>query len=308
MNISRTLLSDAVLLIDKSAGMTSFDVIAVLRKIIGQRRIGHAGTLDKSATGLLVVCTGRLTRLVHYLIEKDKEYTGTITLGITTDSDDREGEILERRPIDGISEQMIIDAVSSFQGEILQRPPVYSALKIEGKRASDRTRRGEVLEMKERPVTIHRISVKEINLPVGEVIIDVKCSKGTYIRSLARDIGEKLGCGGYLSALRRTRCGELSVDSALTLDDLRTVLESGETDRKFCVSGGEALSQMTRIVLDRTGIEKVKNGARFAPENIIFRGQNDTLRYAIDDEDKNLIAIADVDIDNWSINYLNVFN
>jgi len=308
VTVTRESLSNAVLLIYKSTGMTSFDVIAVLRKMIGERRIGHSGTLDKAASGLLVICTGRLTRLSFHLTEKDKSYSGVISLGTVTDSCDSEGTILEKRDFSGITEQMVIDTANSFKGEILQRPPVFSAVKIEGKRASDRARSGENVEMKERPVSIHRIEVTGFDPVNGTVDLEVECSKGTYIRSLARDMGAKLGCGAYLSALRRTKCGEHSIDSALSLDALKEVLAGAECGKKFLLSGSDAIQGMPRIVLDSSGAEKVRHGAPFKRESMLLRDQNSTLRYAVEDEVKNLIAIADIDIDNWSINYLNVFN
>ncbi|HNX58300.1 MAG TPA: tRNA pseudouridine(55) synthase TruB [Spirochaetota bacterium] len=311
MTVTRESLSDAVILIDKPTGMTSFDVIAVLRKLIGTRKIGHSGTLDKAASGLLVVCTGRLTRLAFHLTEKEKSYAATVSLGTVTDSCDSEGIIISRHDFSDVTEKMVLDAIESFKGEILQKPPVFSALKIGGKRASDRARGGEEIEMKERPVTIHRMDMIRFDSAKGTIELEIDCSKGTYIRSLARDIGGKLGCGAYLSSLRRTRCGEHRIESSLTPDELRKVLDGSECagcDRKFLLSASEAMKGMSLMVLDAPGAEKVSHGGFFTPENVLFRDQTPGLRYAVEDEGKNLIAIADVDIDNWSINYLNVFN
>jgi tRNA pseudouridine55 synthase len=287
--------------------MTSFGVVSALRRLIGQKSIGHAGTLDRAATGLLVVCTGTMTRLSRYLIDKDKRYIGTITLGVVTDSCDGEGTVVEKKAADFVTREMILRVLDSFLGEILQRPPEYSALKINGMRASDRMRKGESIEMKERQVTIRSIDLLSFDPENMTVTIDVACSKGTYIRSLARDIGEKLGCGGFLSGLVRTRSGDLRLEDALTLEELKGVLEGAETNRRFLLSAGDVLTGMGRIVVNDLGVKKVHNGAVFGRELTLSVEQSGTSRYTIWSEGKNLIAIADVDIDNWLIIYLNVF-
>jgi tRNA pseudouridine55 synthase len=308
VTVTREECTGALLLIDKNVGVTSFGVIGQLRKIIGERRIGHAGTLDKAASGLLVVCTGWSTRLSRYLLESDKRYSGMITLGVETDSCDSEGKVVSRHTITGITEAAVRKAVASFEGEIMQRPPEYSALKIEGRRASDRIRRGETVEMKERPVVIRAIVLTGFNPDEGTITVDVTCSKGTYIRSLARDIGRSLGCGAHLSALRRTASGVFSIEDAVTVDELTRILEGGSTDRRFLRSPREACTGMGVMTLNADGVGKALHGAFFTAEEVLHTEVKGNSPFTVEDERKNLIAIAQVDIDNWSVNYLNVFN
>jgi tRNA pseudouridine55 synthase len=308
VTVTRDESAQSVLLIRKSAGMTSFDVIAVLRKILEQKRIGHAGTLDRAAEGLLVVCAGRATRLVRYLIEKDKRYTGFVKLGITTDSCDREGTVTGTNPTAGITESMIREAVASFRGSILQTPPEYSAIKIAGRRASDIARRGGAVEMKERPVEIYAIETVAVDMDAAAVTIDVKCSKGTYIRALARDIGRRLGCGAYLEGLTRTESGDFLLKDAVTPGELADAIGSGSSMRKFCIPPGDVIREFPRLSLDEAGSERVRHGAFFLRENIIEGSVDSPGVYAIADPLENLIAIAEIEIDDWLVKYRNVFN
>jgi len=217
---------DGILLIDKAAGWTSHDVVAKTRGITGQRRIGHTGTLDPMATGLLVACLGKATRLVEYMILHEKRYEGEITLGVTTDTDDAEGTVLNRRPVPPITPDGLKALERVFSGTLQQRPPAYSAVKVEGQRAYAAARRGNALELVPREVTVHRLELER--LAPDLLRIDVHCGSGTYVRSLARDIGEALGCGGHLSKLRRTHAGGFTVADAITLDDLSRLAAAGE--------------------------------------------------------------------------------
>ncbi len=217
---------DGILLIDKPAGWTSHDIVAKARGITGQRRIGHTGTLDPMATGLIVACLGKATRLVEYMTLHDKRYEGEITLGVTTDTDDGEGTILSRRPVPTISGVQVDDLERSFTGAIQQRPPAYSAIKVEGQRAYAAARRGETIELAPREVVVHRLEIAVV--APDRLRIGVHCGSGTYVRSLARDIGEALGCGAHLSKLRRTHTGGFSVAEAITLDDLGRFAAAGE--------------------------------------------------------------------------------
>lgn len=217
-----------ILLIDKEVSWTSFDAVksirGTLQKAHNLRRfkVGHAGTLDPLATGLLLICTGKATKKIDSLQAQEKVYTGEIFLGATTPSSDLETEVDQTFPIDHIHEQDILDCAKSFEGEHEQTPPVFSAIKIDGKRAYDYARKNEDVKMKSRKVFIHHFKVTKIEMPIIE--FEIKCSKGTYIRSIARDFGKKLNSGGYLNLLRRTMIGEYSVDDAITVGQVKELI------------------------------------------------------------------------------------
>ncbi len=209
-----------MLLIDKPLTWTSFDVVGKVRNSLKplKLKVGHAGTLDPLATGLLIVCTGKWTKKIDSYQAEDKEYTGTITLGGTTPSYDLETEIDETFPIAHITDQMILDAAKSFEGDIQQFPPAHSAIKINGERVYEKARRGEDVEIKSRQVRINSFEIEKIELP--NVYFRVSCTKGTYIRSLAYDFGKALQSGSHLSSLRRTKSGDYTVENAWNLEQL----------------------------------------------------------------------------------------
>ena len=221
-----------VLLVDKDIEWTSFDVVKSIRGSLRKKynikrfKVGHAGTLDPLATGLLLVCTGKATKTIDGLQAQDKVYTGSIFLGGTTPSFDRETKIDKEYPTDHITDELIHKAAKTFEGEIEQVPPIYSALKINGKRAYQYARNDEEVVMKSRKITIHHFKITKIELP--EVFFEVKCTKGTYIRSLARDFGLELNSGGYLSSLRRTMIGNYSVDDSLKVDQIKGIIDAFE--------------------------------------------------------------------------------
>ncbi|MGJ1267765.1 tRNA pseudouridine(55) synthase TruB [Sphingobacterium spiritivorum] len=215
-----------MLLIDKPLTWTSFDVVGKIRNTIKplKLKVGHAGTLDPLATGLLIVCTGKMTKQIDSFQAEDKEYTGIITLGATTPSYDLETEIDQRFDISGITEEMIFETARSFEGEINQFPPAHSAIKINGERVYEKARRGEEVELKSRKVTINSFAIEKIELP--HVSFRISCSKGTYIRSIANDFGKLLNNGSHLSELRRTKSGNYHVDNAWNLENLIEVIKS----------------------------------------------------------------------------------
>ncbi len=299
--------NNAVILLDKPAGKTSFDTISEVRRIAGIKKIGHSGTLDKFASGLLVICTGGATRLTRYFLESDKRYTGIIKLGLETDTCDITGEPVSEKGSSGITEDILRDAVSGFAGWIKQMPPVYSSLKIGGKRASDRVRNGEEVLLEERDVAIHRFDITGFNSDTGEVRFDILCSKGTYIRSIARDLGERLGTGGCLSELRRTESGIFSIERAADIEMVRRYV-NGEGDGSFIMEPAEALKGFGTMTVNETAAAKIKNGALFSRFDVIKHENRGLKPYIIEDEDKNLIAIAEIDMDNWQISYHSVFN
>lgn len=210
---------DGILVIDKPKGMTSHDVVNVVRSAFKIKRVGHAGTLDPIATGLLVILVGKATKSSNLLANDDKEYSSRLQLGVTTDTGDAFGKVLMRRPrLEGLSRDLIEETITSFKGEIEQLPPVFSAVKFKGKSLYKWARKGIVVPRKARKVTIKNITVKEIALP--DVAFDVFCSKGTYIRQLCADIGDKLGCGAHMTELRRIRSGRFHISQAISLDNL----------------------------------------------------------------------------------------
>ncbi|MEO5683798.1 MAG: tRNA pseudouridine(55) synthase TruB [Chitinophagaceae bacterium] len=215
-----------VLLIDKPFEWTSFDVIRKVRNLIKIRKVGHAGTLDPLATGLLIVCTGKFTKRINEYMAQEKEYTGSITLGATTPTFDLESDPENIKDWAGITEQQIKEATKTFTGNIMQVPPMHSAIKKDGKRIYELARRGETIELEPRKLFIKTFDITSIKMPVLQ--FRVVCSTGTYIRSLANDLGAALGCGGYLSSLCRTAIGELRLENALSVKQLEAqVKEEG---------------------------------------------------------------------------------
>ncbi|WP_028645817.1 tRNA pseudouridine(55) synthase TruB [Nocardioides sp. URHA0020] len=207
-----------LVVVDKSGGMTSHDVVSRVRRLAGTRKVGHAGTLDPMATGVLVLGVNRATRLLGHLMLTEKGYDATIRLGVATTTDDAEGEVTATVSTDGLEEAVVRAAAAEFVGELQQVPTAVSAIKVDGKRAYQRVRDGEEVALKARPVTVHELTVHEVRGP--EVDISVRCSSGTYIRAIARDLGARLGVGGHLTALRRTAVGPYALTDARTLEQL----------------------------------------------------------------------------------------
>lgn len=216
-------MTDGFLVVDKAPGMTSHDVVAVARKALGTRKVGHAGTLDPMATGVLVLGFGNGTRLLQYITDGDKSYTATIVLGASTITDDREGEVISEVSASHISDEDITSGLAKMVGEIQQRPSSVSAVKVAGERAYDRVRAGEVFELAARTITISSLNILEIRRPGSliEIDIDVTCSAGTFIRAIARDLGSDLQVGGHLSTLRRTRVAGFPISQAISFDELK---------------------------------------------------------------------------------------
>jgi len=234
LSLSENFQSGKVLLIDKPLDWTSFDVVKKVRNSIRIKKVGHAGTLDPLASGLLVVCTGKKTKEIESFMAAEKEYTGTITIGSVTPTYDLESEPEQFQDYGSVTIEELENARKKFIGDIMQMPPIYSAIKIKGTRLYELARRGQKVELKPRPINISEFELTKVDLPSIE--FRVVCSKGTYIRSLAHDFGETLGCGGHLSALRRTRIGELSVKDAyelpLLIDTIKAFNENSPGNRK----------------------------------------------------------------------------
>ena len=211
---------DGVLIVDKSPGMTSHDVVAIVRRALDTKKVGHCGTLDPLATGLLIVVIGRGTKIQDLLMSEDKEYVGTLKLGEMTDSQDADGQVLETRPVPELSRERISEAFAKFDGDFYQMPPMVSAIKMGGVPLYKLARQGKTVEREPRFVHIFAHEIKNIALP--EIEFRVVCSKGFYVRTYAFDIGNDLGCGAHLKQLRRTKSGKFTLEHAVTIEDLKT--------------------------------------------------------------------------------------
>lgn len=292
---------DRILLVDKPAGITSFELVKKIKRGCKIKKIGHAGTLDRLASGLMILATGHATKLLRYFMDQDKVYETEFLLGVTTDTCDMDGIVTEKKPVTSEHFDKLDQVLKKFTGTIDQTPPVYSAVKINGKRASDRVRDGEQIEIKARRITLFSIDVLEVNTDSARVKLSVACSKGTYIRSLARDVGKELGCGASVSGIRRTESGGFSVDNALRSEDVDLTKQG-----PACLSMGDALAFMSSISVDEKAERKVLNGVPFALSDVVEHQDRGSRYSAVYNLNKKLIAIADVE--NRHVAYLNVLN
>ena len=259
-------MSDGFLIVDKEPGMTSHDVVAMGRKALGTRKVGHAGTLDPMATGVLVLGFGNGTRLLQYITDGDKSYTATIVLGASTVTDDHEGEVLVSTDAHAVEDAEIKRILSTMVGTISQRPSSVSAVKVDGERAYDRVRAGEVFELASRTVTISSLDILEIRHleTTTEVDIDVTCSAGTFIRAIARDLGDELKVGGHLRALRRTRVAGFALDVATSVADLKaknfTALHLTDVARRTFVARELTVEEVRELSFGRPLSPSVGDG------------------------------------------------
>jgi len=252
-----------VLVIDKPVGMTSHDVVQAVRNGTGIRRAGHTGTLDPRASGVLVVLVGPSVRLSEYISASDKRYQAIIRLGSSTDTYDAEGEFTKTdQPVD-VSIEEFEKVLKSFEGEIEQTPPQYSAVKVGGRKAYEMARKGEEVEIEPRIIQVHHLEVLEWALP--EVVVDVHCSSGTYVRSLANDLGEILGCGAYLVGLRRTKSGRFSLRDSIPLRRLQEAFRDGSW-YQYLIPAAEALGDWPAVELDPDEVQQVRHGHRAKAE------------------------------------------
>lgn len=247
-----------VLVVDKPVGLTSHDVVQVIRKGTNIRRAGHTGTLDPRASGVLVILVGPAVRLSEYVSASDKRYQAVVQLGTSTDTYDADGQVLSTSPVN-ISETQFDTALKSFIGEIEQVPPPYSAVKVKGRKAYEMARDGEDVDLAPRKINVYNLELLEWAPP--EAVIDVYCSSGTYVRSLAHDLGEMLGCGAHLVGLRRTKSGRFTLRDAVPLRKLREAFEAG-TWAQYLIPAAEALSDWAALELTHTQVEEVRHGHR----------------------------------------------
>lgn len=253
---------DGIIIVDKERGFTSHDVVAKLRGICGQKKIGHTGTLDPEATGVLPVCLGSGTKLCDMLTDRDKEYVSELLLGVETDTQDMTGQVLAERPVEADPEE-IYSVCRSFVGDYQQVPPMYSALKVNGKKLYELARAGKEVERKARPVKIYELEILECRLPV--VKMRVVCSKGTYIRTLCADIGERLGCGGAMQSLRRTGVGRFGQDSAVTLGELQRMKDEGRLEEAV-LPVDSVFDDCPGLRVKREAVRLLDNGNAVLPE------------------------------------------
>ena len=244
-----------ILNLNKPAGPTSHDVVLQVRRLSGQKRVGHAGTLDPQASGVLLLCLGQATRVAEYLMQSPKVYRATIRLGISTTTYDAEGEIRRQLPVPAFSGEEMEKALAPFVGRIAQKPPLYSALRYKGKRLYKWAREGAQIEPQPRPVEIEYIKVLRWDSP--SLTVEVRCSPGTYIRSLAHDLGEALGCGAHLSALTRLASGHFTLEEAITLEELAAAFAAGR-GRELLYPMEEALLSYRAMTVDRRGERQLR--------------------------------------------------
>ena len=275
---------NGILNIYKPTGITSFDVVRIVRKISNVKKVGHAGTLDPEASGVLPVCIGKATKAIDYIMGDFKIYETELKLGVITDTYDKEGKILKESEVNA-SEEEIIKAINSFVGEIKQVPPMYSALKVNGKKLYELARAGIEIEREARPIVIYQIDIREINIPY--VRFRVKCSKGTYIRSLCYDIGELLNCGGMMWNLQRTATGQFHLEDTINIENL-----NAENISKHLMPIEKIFQGNTKITIDDRFINFLLNGVVVKDKALVSKFQ-ENITYSVYNSDNNFIGIAD---------------
>ena len=255
---------NGIIVIDKEPGYTSFDVVAKMRGICRQKKVGHTGTLDPDATGVLPVCLGKATRVSGILTDSDKEYEAVMQLGVVTDTQDSSGNVLQTAPV-SCSEDEVRKAILSFQGQIEQIPPMYSALKVNGQKLCDLAREGIEVERKSRPITIYGIDILSMELPM--VSLRINCSKGTYIRTLCHDIGQKLGCGACMASLRRTKAAGYRLKDAYSLAEVEAAAGEGRLEQ-LVHRIDSVFEEYERISVRATGTALARNGNPLAMDQV----------------------------------------
>ncbi|HLU31159.1 MAG TPA: tRNA pseudouridine(55) synthase TruB [Acidimicrobiia bacterium] len=273
---------EGFLIVDKPGGLTSHDVVARVRTATGVRRVGHAGTLDPMATGVVVVALGRATRLIRFVQDLPKEYLAVARFGIATDSLDADGQETERQPME-ISADDVEAVLPGFLGTIQQSPPMYSAVKVDGERLYEKARRGEVVDRAPRPVEVHELEMTSFEPgPYPEVGLRVVCGKGTYIRSLADDIAREMGGRAHLIALRRTRVGSLALDRSVAVDDLTGY-------ERHLLTPAEGLADLDVVEVDDQAAQRICHGAKFTSGPLVETGRGAPM--AVVDASGRLMAV-----------------
>jgi tRNA pseudouridine55 synthase len=258
-----------VLVVDKPVGLSSHDVVQIIRNGTKIRRAGHTGTLDPRASGVLVVLLGPAVRLSEYVSASEKRYQAVIELGITTDTYDMEGQITRRSPVE-ITYEEFEEALQGFIGEFEQKPPAYSAIKIKGEKAYEIARRGEEVDLEPRTIQVHELELLDWDPP--EAVVDIQCSSGTYVRSLAHDLGEKLGCGATLTGLRRTKNGRFGLRDAVSLRKLQEAFSAGDW-YQYLIPAAEALGDWYTVELTVEQVDEVRHGHRVPALEVVEAGK-----------------------------------
>lgn len=290
----------------KEKGYTSHDVVAKMRGILKIKKIGHTGTLDPDAEGVLPVCIGKATKLVDLITDKDKTYEAVLKLGITTDTQDITGQILSRREVT-VTKGEIEDAINSFIGEYMQLPPMYSAIKVNGKKLYELARQGIEVERKRRKVSIYDIRILKIDEEESEITVSVDCGKGTYIRTLLYDIGEKLGCGGTMKSLLRTAVGNFKLENAYKLSEIEELVQKDQIDTAL-VPIDEVLSGYSKIFVAEEYSKLIYNGNPFQIKHVMEPKQKPSTDWVrVYDSDNEFIGIYQYDFDRKSYRPVKMF-
>lgn len=289
-------MTSGILVVDKPLGATSFDIVRLVRRAAAEKRVGHAGTLDPAATGVLLVLLGQATRITEYLMDMPKVYRVTVHLGVSTATYDAEGDVVREADASGVTEQMLREALAEFVGEIEQVPPAHSAVKVDGERAYHRARRGEAVALKARPVSVRRIDLLRYEPPVAE--IEVECGRGTYIRSLAHDVGERLGVGAHLASLVRTRVGPFVVEAAADEATLTAAFAEGMW-RELLQPMDCGLMALPAITLEIEDEKDVRHGQAVDITGIEMPPDGTEARGYAEDGSLAAIIVYDAEIGMW---------
>ena len=293
-----------VVVVNKPSGPTSFDVVRRIKSLFKVKRVGHTGTLDPTATGVLPICLGEATKVAGFVAEGEKEYQGIVRLGESTDTQDAAGKLLAKKPVDGITEARVLEELKGFVGLVEQTPPMFSARKVDGKRLYELARAGEEVERTPRQVTIDECRMVSFAQAAAGAVLDVgvfvRCSKGTYLRTLAHDLGERLGCGGHLRELRRLRVGPFGLDESVGLEVLMALVKDGKRDElaRFVLPLSRALDGLAELKLDGQLSKRVAHGHTPGPADLsrlrappFSRGR----KIKLIDPDGRVLAVAESD-------------
>lgn len=280
---------EGVLIVHKEAGWTSHDVVAKVRNLLRGSKVGHAGTLDPSATGVLPILVGRATRIAEYLINWDKEYRAVLRLGETTDTQDATGRVLTKIDPCEVTEDVLQSVITRFRGVQQQLPPMYSAVKVGGQPLYKAARAGRTVEREERSIAIHQLEIAAVH--GRDVVLRIVCSKGTYIRTLCADIGQALGVGGHLRALERRRVGPLSIEQAMTIDQVAGQLTTGTLHGQF-ISLDQLLFQLPAVIVNAEQAQRVLHGSPIFPMGLELPSSPDAVSVRLKNEAGQLLAIG----------------
>ncbi len=297
---------NGVIVIDKPAKITSAKVVAIIKKLFGARKVGHAGTLDPEATGILLCCINKATKLSRFFLTDSKKYEAVLHLGVETDTQDAAGKIISTSNELDFTEKTIQTVFREFEGAIEQVPPVFSALKHKGTPLYKLARQGKAVRKPSRPVFISYNKIRSINMPF--ISFEVCCSSGTYIRALCSDIGKKLGCGGHLKKLRRIESSGFTINEAVTLSELEQLVSKGKINDRI-ISMSDALHDMPEYIVDKILTNKIKHGILLTTKDFMPGHTNDLKKFIkVIDRNNNLTAVLKINKDSNRYNYCCVFN